>query len=353
MVTLFEQIHAKLTALSARTLFISAGALFALGLCGGLFLRTSPLPAPGGRTTAQEERLGGYRFINPLLDCEIGGDPVEFRELRPFHDRIERLIRARSDEYRLAFVAVYFRDLMNGPWFGINEKEPFIPASLLKVPIAITAVKQAEHDPSFLTRRIRNTLTEDRNRVQLEKPAVILAAGEDYTVEELLRRSIVYSDNNAAGLLAKAVDEGILKQTFSDLGVKAPRLSIQYPFMPVKMYASFFRILFNSSYLERPWSQRLLEYLAMSDYRKGLVAGVPSYVLVAHKFGEHAEGGPGGWKQLHDCGIVYYPGHPYLLCIMSRGSDFAALDDIIRDISALSYKEVDRQFGAAAREMRP
>ena len=352
MVTLFQQINAKLMALSVRTLLASAGTLLALGLGTGLFLDASPASAPGTRETGHEERLGGYRFINPLLDCEISDDPVEFRELKPFQDRIERLIRERSDDYRLAFVSVYFRDLMNGPWFGINEKEPFTPASLLKVPIVMAALKQAERDPSFLSRRIRNTLSEDRNRPQMVKPAAVLAAGEQYPVEELIRRSIVYSDNNAAALLAKTVDEGILLQTYRDLGVKAPRLNIQYPFLPVKMYASFFRILFNASYLERADSQRALEYLAQSDYRNGLVAGVPPYILVAHKFGEHAEWGPGAWKQLHDCGIVYYPGHPYLLCVMSRGTDFSALDDIITEISALTYGEIDRQFGAAAKEPR-
>ena len=49
-------------------------------------------------------------------------------------------------------------------------------------------------------------------------------------------------------------------------------------------------------------------------------------------------------KQLHDCGIVYYPKHPYLLCVMTRGDSFEYLDDTIRDISHLVYQEVNEHY---------
>jgi hypothetical protein len=46
-------------------------------------------------------------------------------------------------------------------------------------------------------------------------------------------------------------------------------------------------------------------------------------------------------NQLHDCGIIYYPGNPYLLCVMTRGTDWSALEKTIQTISAMTYKEVD------------
>ena len=113
--------------------------------------------------------------------------------------------------------------------------------------------------------------------------------------------------------------------------------------MPVRMYASFFRVLFIASYLNKEMSQKALAYLMRSDFNEGIVAGVPPSVLVAHKFGERVSGARLEDRQLHDCGIVYYPNSPYLLCIMSRGSDFTTLDDIIKDLSLLVYKEVDRR----------
>lgn len=87
--------------------------------------------------------------------------------------------------------------------------------------------------------------------------------------------------------------------------------------LTVKEYASFFRILFNSSYLSADNSERALNLLAHTEYHDALPS--PQGVVVAHKFGE--AGTENIERQLHDCGIVYLPDHPYLACIMTRGRD--------------------------------
>jgi hypothetical protein len=78
------------------------------------------------------------------------------------------------------------------------------------------------------------------------------------------------------------------------------------------------------------------------EYKDGLIAGVPSNITISHKFGERELTDEKGnvVNQLHDCGIVYYPEHPYLLCIMTRGKN---IDNLSRSISAISkivYQEV-------------
>ncbi len=50
----------------------------------------------------------------------------------PFKDRVNELVEGMLSAGRASHISVYFRDLNNGPWFGINEKEEFSPASLLK-----------------------------------------------------------------------------------------------------------------------------------------------------------------------------------------------------------------------------
>lgn len=87
--------------------------------------------------------------------------------------------------------------------------------------------------------------------------------------------------------------------------------------MSVTEYTSCFRILFNSSYLSRERSELALRYLALPDFTLGINKGVPPDITVAQKYGEHAYLDV---KELHDCGIVYYPNMPYLLCIMTKGS---------------------------------
>jgi beta-lactamase class A len=83
-------------------------------------------------------------------------------------------------------------------------------------------------------------------------------------------------------------------------------------------------------------SEKALKLLTQTKYKDALYAGVPQHIEVAHKFGER-QFLPSQEKQLHDCGIVYHPQNPYLLCIMSRGQDFKKLSNIIKNISKATY----------------
>jgi len=109
----------------------------------------------------------------------------------------------------------------------------------------------------------------------------------------------------------------------------------------VLTYAGFFRILYNGTFLSKEMSDKALGVLTGVAFRRGIVAGVGDGVTVAHKFGERSE--ETGAKQLHDCGIVYYPRHPYLLCVMTKGADFDALAGELSAISRAVYQEIDSQ----------
>ena len=153
---------------------------------------------------------------------------------------------------------------------------------------------------------------------------------------------IVYSDNQAIGLLTKMLPLTVMEDLFSMLGVGEDVLMDPEGKLTVKEYAGFFRILFNSSYLSREYSEKALALLAMTDYRDALPAGVSDKITVAHKFGE--AGTENVERQLHDCGIVYFPDHPYLVCIMTRGKDSETLKKSIVDISKFLYDKIDKQY---------
>lgn len=287
-------------------------------------------------------RQRAHGLIHPLLDVE---DPVEFRELRPFKHRVEALISERLVRRQASHVSVYFRDLHNGPWFGVREREGFTPASLLKLPIMIAALKQAEEDPAFLRRRVihRESAIRGMNAApQTVVPTKSLEEGRAYTVDDLLRLMVSHSDNRAKNVLVLMVPGPTIDAVFSDLGLSIPDVREPEDSMSVKEYGTFFRILYNASYLGRAMSQKALEYLAASDFKEGLAAGVPQGVTVAHKFGERSLPSKGE-SQLHDCGIVYHPRRPYTLCLMSRGRDLEALKATLREVSGLIYREVDAQ----------
>ncbi|HET6515707.1 MAG TPA: serine hydrolase [Thermodesulfovibrionales bacterium] len=291
--------------------------------------------------TAHEIREGSWKYINPLLECEQAQNEIEENELKPIKDRVQNLIQGKLHKEWGDEVSLYFRELNDGLAFTIGRTEHFYPASLLKVPEMMSVLKMSENDPKILQRKIVYDKPELKS-AQNTDVAEPLVFGRSYTIEELLRRMIEYSDNVSSLLLEDAVDSRYLRQVYDDLGIADPYdLNDQNKYvLSTESYASFFRILFNASYLTKNDSEKALEYLTKTDYTKGLVSGVPSSIKVAHKFGLRKIN---GIKQLHDCGIVYYPSHPYLLCVMTSGPVPEYLDTTIGEISDFVYREIDRQ----------
>ncbi len=317
--------------------------LFGTGLITGYIVRDFlPFLSDGNESASlQVRQTGEYQFINPLLECEVAEGSIDARK-ENFHDDLEAYVTHLKENKKLSDVALYFRDLNNGPAFGVSEKEEFFPASLLKVPVMMAYYHLAEKDPSILSAKIAFDKPKEFGITPTIEPSENLMVGEMYTVDDLIRRMIVFSDNQALALLTERLPLSVLQDLFTILGVGEDVLMNDDSKLTVKEYAGFFRILFNSSYLSRESSEKALKLLATTKYNEALSSGVPADIIVAHKFGEAGTGDVE--RQLHDCGIVYFPNHPYLACIMTRGHDTETLKNSIRDISRYIYEKIDEQY---------
>lgn len=312
-----------------------------LGFFAGLFLGINYCRISTGNERPEITRSKGYKFISPLLDYETKSE-LRNKELIILKSVLEKFINAKIEENEAIYVSVYFRDLLNGPWFGINESDSFAPASLLKVPVMIAYLKQAEQNPEILQRNIvYDKIIDDIS--QNIHPDKALKFGESYSIEELICRMIAYSDNLAKDLLMENIDEDAINKVYADLGMVIPGIIKKTDFITTKEYASLFRILFNASYLNREMSEKALDILSKSDLEIGIAFGVPKDVVLAHKFGERRNL-ENGTAQFHDCGIVYYIERPYLLCIMTYGRDLKELNAIVEQISEITYETIDRYY---------
>jgi beta-lactamase class A len=130
---------------------------------------------------------------------------------------------------------------------------------------------------------------------------------------------------------------------FGDLGVDPSVLSKYTDNMSVQAYSMFLRALYNATYLNREDSERALRLLSETDFSEGIESGVPNSTLVAEKFGEVKMTDSSGvqlGKEINNCGIVYYPDHPYLLCIMTKGegNDIKGLESVVAGVSRIVYQ---------------
>lgn len=240
-------------------------------------------------------------------------------------------------------VSVYFRDLQGGPIMSINDDENFTPASLMKLPILISYYKQAEDDSSLLKKRMKAPM-DIPALPQNIKPDKVVEKGKIYTIDELLTILITQSDNTAGQMLISYLQKNYpdedLFYTLSELGIIDPRKDADEQYITVSTYAAIFRMLYNASYLNIEMSNKALSLLTNSVFKDGIVAGLPSDIKVAHKFGERKKDDE---QQLHDCGLVYFPPNPYLLCIMTKGTNTSDLEKVISHISKNVFDEVKKR----------
>jgi beta-lactamase class A len=288
----------------------------------------------------EEVRSPGYKFISPLLECEVNKDTYRLMGLNPIQQELDKYIRSQKAAGVIDDAAIYFRDLNNGPWFGVNEHTAFSPASLLKLPVMMAYFKKAEIEPTLLEKKV----TYEASDPLLEQEVVPknqIQSGQTYTIGELINRMMVYSDNAALTLLEDTIEPQLIDKVTLDLGVETATDTTPLDFMSVKGYAGLFRILYNASYLEKQYSEKALETMSKSDFKDGIVASVPENVMVSHKFGERQLAVNS--FQLHDCGIIYWPKSPYLLCIMTRGKEYERLSSFIRQASKIVYDGIEKK----------
>ena len=229
---------------------------------------------------------------------------------------------------------IYFEDLTSGAWIGINERAEFIPASLMKIPSTVAALKEIEDgvlkfdDPIILRQDELDSAFGDFYKK---------GAGYKTTIGGLINVTIKESDNTAV----HALDDNLAYESEMDA-----RNGLGIPFMVAgvnnmthispKDYSNIYKSLYFSNYLSRTMSEYLLNILSDTEFKLQIVEGVPKEIVVAHKIGLEQEG-----DFIHDCGIIYAKKTPYILCIMSKGNSFNDASKTMAQISSAVYNYVE------------
>jgi beta-lactamase class A len=284
-------------------------------------------------------RQGQYRFISPLLDVEmpegysVGHEPI------PFKRRVDAYVQEQIRSGAVRKMSVYYRDLSDGPWFGINESIKYNPASMMKVPVMVAWLRRAEKDPAVLKQTLVYNDTSYVSPPQTIASDQMIQPGRRYTVEELLRFMIQYSDNNAMSLLYFALAPEEFATVVDNMDVTNEEYG-KYDSISVHGYSGFLRILYNASYLSKEMSEKALLLMSRQTFASGLRAGVPPEVKVASKFGEFNEKERPEEIQLHEFGIVYHPKGPYILGVLTMGGNWEKQAAVIKGVSQLVYSAV-------------
>jgi len=276
-------------------------------------------------------RNKNYKFISPILYIE---NECESPSLSPLKNKLQSIIDQNVANQKIQTASVFLKKFNTNETLLINKTEKYAPGSLLKISIMIAILKMSEADNQLLNKKVTFTQISKNNKVQTIVSNSI-QIGQSYTIKELLKYMIVYSDNNAAILIAKNIDGTIIKSLFSDIGLQAPDLNSNNLFLNINELSFFMRVIYNGSYLTKDNSEYALELLSESDYKNGLLKDIPADIIVAHKFGES---GNDLENQLHETGIIYANNSPYLITVMTKGNNREELANFISEISKTVYQ---------------
>lgn len=220
------------------------------------------LPSGNSEVPPQQKDnvLAKGELTNPAINYEYGQSIMDNQEVN-LEKPLQEFIQQKQYNNQANHVSIYYRNLNNGNRFGINEKEMFSPASLMKLPLLLVYLKKIETDPNVRNQKIVYVKDPiESEYTQNIKPKEALIDNQTYTIKELLEYMIKYSDNKASLLLEKNIQLEDYKRSFTDNNMLFPDL-IDGRFdnnLKVMDYARFFRVLFNASYINKELSNYAL-----------------------------------------------------------------------------------------------
>lgn len=139
------------------------------------------------------------------------------------------------------------------------------------MPLFIAYLKWSEKNPDLLNQMLTPVVENDAISADYTFiPKNTLKTTQSYSVKRLLEEMMVKSNDVAMNTLLKNIPYSFLTQVDTDLGVLLPGEEEIRNSISLKEYSSFFRILYNVSYLSSASSEYALSLLTKTDFPQGI-----------------------------------------------------------------------------------
>lgn len=230
-------------------------------------------------------------------------------------------------------VGIYFEYLPSGTSIGINDREEIKLASLSKVPLVMSIYKKIEKGQMS-----QNDILVIKKEHLDQQFGNLWEKGEgtNLSVEELVKLSLIESDNTAYNVLFDQLTAREINEVYDGLDIQVTQDSEgNRTLASPKSYSSIFRSLYLSSFLSEENSSHILEILTQSLFNDKIPAGVAKNIPVSHKVGVFNQADV-SQDVFIDCGIVYVPERPYILCAFVLDTDEKARE-YIAHVSKMIY----------------
>lgn len=280
----------------------------------------------------KDTQIPGY--LNPALAViDKRNLIVNFQKLRETLNAYE----SRKDYT----ISIYFEYIPTGANISVNKDIKIWPASLIKIPVAMAALKKVQDKKWKLDNELV-ILDQDKDSEYGEMYK--LPTGTSMTIRKFLEESLIHSDNTAHFVLLRNLEGEELEDVFVHLGMDDVIDSLKRNNskeedtdnrITAKRYSIFFRSLYNSTYFSHENSKLFLDILSRAP-KEYLSVGLPEDIPFVHKTGIRIDE-----KVMADSGIVYVPGRPYILTVMIAQNKEGELNE--EEIKKL-FEQISREI---------
>jgi beta-lactamase class A len=259
------------------------------------------------------------------------------RELTNLKTAVQKLAAQTSG----MTAGVLFVDLDTGDYLAENDTQSFAAASTIKLPILVAFFQAVDagtlhlNDPLTLQKQ---HIAGGSGSMQYDPP------GTKYTALEVVRATIVSSDNTATNMLIEALG-GIeqLNQTFQQWGLTQTSIANVLPDLTgtnltsPRDLAQLIASIASGQIVSLPSRDRMLDIMKETENDSLLPQGLGKGAKIAHKTGDIG-------SILADAGLVDLPnGKRYIaVAIVQRPTNDDRAGELIRQISSMAYQHFDR-----------
>ena len=242
-------------------------------------------------------------------------------------------------------VGFYFKNLVTGESFGYNEKEQFLPASIVKVPLLAAILLMRERGETSFD----ETITVRADEKLPGCGAIQHMTGDKdgsvtLDIATLYKLMIVISDTTATNALYKHYGNDKIIGLLKELGLKGTQFNrafydsvreekgIQNYFVPEEI-GILREKMYRKTLISPQASETMQNILLMQQVNHKMGGKLPIGFPIAHKTGEEED-------KTHDAGIVFGK-EPFVACFASYQSDIPRFEQFIRDTTYEIAKDID------------
>lgn len=298
-----------------------------------LFVLAALLVTAGGSgflaLSSREWKLGGVpRIEAPKIQAPfLGEEKIVIEGKKQDRDTADRIVESfkRETENLTGIYGLYVVRLGNGYSYGVNEKETFTAASLIKLPVMAAMFAESEKGTIDLDEKY---VLQSNDKVEGSGSLFGKPVGYEITYRNILQLMGKQSDNTAFRIARKKLGDDVINQYMQKYGMT--HTSLPENETTPEDVGQFFEGLWNNNMLSKRHRDELLENMTDTWYEAWLPAGIPEDIRVAHKYGREVH-------VINDAGIVFTD-EPYVVVLMTKGIVDDEANQMIPALSRIVYE---------------